>query len=176
MSKLKRSIVASVAGAFALILTGCTHSPAAADTRAARLPLGLYQVVGRQCAYPPGVAEDCSRTRYIEFARGVFRSLDKDEVGMATWLSADPEQEHDFNIRDLRQGKFVGDHEYVIEDSPLGKEWLAVNNGTITDYYFVRHARKTPAGDMAGRTHFTLRRTARTAQLNRLLRYPAADE
>lgn len=91
-----------------------------------------------------------SRTRYIEFAKGIFRSLGKDKIGMATWQSADPAQEHDFNVRDLRQGKFVGDRECIIEDDPLGKEWLIVRDGTITDYYFVRHARDTPIGNMDG--------------------------
>lgn len=173
MLNLRRSILA---GVLALIQASCTGLTTVADTRTKQLPLGLYQVVDRQCTYTPGVAEDCSSTRYIEFAKGVFHSLNKDEVGMATWLSSEPDQEHYFNIRDLRQAKFVSDFEYLIEDSPLAKEWLIVNNSTITDYFFVRHARKTPAGDMAGQTHFKLRRTVRTDQLHRLLYYPAADE
>ena len=158
------------------MLTSCASQPAPHDAVALKLPLGLYQVVDRQCSYAANVPEDCSRTRYIEFAKGVFRSLDKDEIGMATWLSADPRREHDFNIRDLRQARFVGDGKYVIEDSPLGKEWLIVRDGTITDYFFVRHARDTPAGNMAGETHFTLRRVPRTDKLDRLLHYPADDE
>jgi hypothetical protein len=172
----RNPISAWIAAGLVFMLTSCTHRPGVRDTAVLQLPLGLYQVVERQCSYAADVPEDCSRTRFIEFAKGVFRSLDKDDIGMATWLSADPEREHYFNIRDLRQGKFVSDHEYVIEDGPLGKEWLTVRSGTITDYFFVRRARKTPVGDMAGETHFVLQRVARTDKLNRLLHYPADDE
>jgi hypothetical protein len=102
--------------------------------------------------------------------------VNKDDVGMATWSSAEPEAEHQLSIRDLRQGKFVGNYQYVVEYGPLGKEWLVVNGGTITDYFFIRHAGKTPDGSRVGETHFTLRRAERTDELDRLLRHPPAGE
>jgi len=140
-----------------------------------QLPLGLYKVIERDCSYSPNVPEDCSQTRYIELVKGAFRSLDKDEVAFATWLSNNPDKEHVFNVRDLRNGKFVDQHEYVIEDDSLGKEWFVVD-GEITDYFFVRYPRKTPVGDMAGRTHLKLHRVGRIDKINRLLKYPGADD
>lgn len=174
--KPRNSLNAWIVGCLVFMLAGCASRPVTRDTAALQLPLGLYQVVDRQCSYAADVPEDCSRTRYIEFAKGVFHSLDKGEIGMATWLSADPGRAHDFNIRDLRRGRFVNGREYVIEDGPLGKEWLVVNGDTITDYYFIRRARETPVGNVAGETHFTLRHVVRTTKLDRLLHYPMDDE
>ena len=67
-------------------------------------------------------------------------------------------------------------HKFLLKDDAIGKAWLVVRNGTITDYFFVRHARQTPHGEMAGKTHLTLSRTLRSAEVGRLLPYPPKEE
>lgn len=160
----------------ALLLAGVAAGCAgvAGKDEQATLPLGLYQVVSRECVYALGAPEDCSRTRYLEFAQGVFRSLPATAPGMATWLADDPAGEHVFNIRDVSRGHFVAPGEYVIADGPLGREWLTVQDGEIRTYHFVRHARQTPQGEMAGHSLLGLRRVERTPALDRLLPYPPA--
>lgn len=158
------------------IAFGCAGGQPIREQYPERVPLGLYKVMKRECAYPPDVPEDCSKTQYIELVKGVFRSVQMGEIAFATWLSENPATEHLFNVRDMRQGKFLNEGEYVIENSPLGKEWFIIKHGTITDYYFVRNARETPMGNMAGKTHLTLQIIARTKEINRILRYAIDSE
>jgi len=51
-----------------------------------------------------------------------------------------------------------------------------VKDGTLTDYFIARHPRETPHGDMRGKTHLTLRRTARNTEIDLILPYPPTDE
>ena len=144
-----------------------------------QLPLGLFQVIKRECSYQPGAPEDCTKTQYIAIAKGILFGADKNEIAVTTWLSPNPEQEHTYVVGDLRRGKFVNPHEYLIEEDSYGKEWFVVEQGTITDYFFIRSAKETcecAKGNMAGKTHLTLKPIARNTELNRLLHYPADQE
>ena len=174
---LKYYVVISMAcGITALLLSGCANQQTARDQRAELLPLGLYKVVARECSYPPGVPEDCSQTQYLELVTGVFYGIGEGEIALVAWLAENPSLEHGYTARDLKGGKFVNAQKFVIEDDAIGKAWLVTRNGTITDYFFVRHARQTPHGEMAGKTHLTLSRTPRTTETDRLMPYPPKEE
>lgn len=173
---LKFSTAVWIGCCLAALLLGCASHPREAQSNMEQLPLGLFKVIERECAYQPGAPEDCSRTQYLELVVGVFYGIGKDEIALVTWLAENPMQEHGYTAGDLRCGKFESAHEFVVEDDGFGKAWLVVNNGAITDYFFIRHARQTPHGNMAGKTHLILKRTPRSAQINRLLPYPPIEE
>ncbi len=155
---------------------GCAGQQAVAAGEMGRLPLGLYQVVQRECAYPTGAPEDCTQTQYLELVKGLFEGVGEDETAFVTWLAPSPSQEHTYVARDLREGRFASDGEFVLEDDALGREWLLIRQGAVTDYYFLRHGRETPHGGMAGRTHLVLKPVQRHGELKRLLALPPAGE
>ena len=173
---VKVSMLVLIGSFLAMQLLGCSSQRLAPEQKAEQLPLGLYKIIGRECAYQPGAPEDCSQSQYLELVKGVFYGIGNDEVALATWLAESPTQEHGYIVRDLRGGKFVSANEFVIKDDVIVKSWFVVDSGTITDYFFVRKARQTPHGEMAGKTHFTLSRTPRTAEIDRLLSYPPPSE
>jgi hypothetical protein len=159
----------------AYALSGCISGPSVRDKRSEQLPLGLFQVIERACVYLPGAPEDCTKTQYLELAKNNFEGAGKDEIGFTTWLSDSPDKEHTYNTRDLRRGRFLNRSEYMIEDDESEKEWFVIKGGVLTDYYFIRHARQSYSGEMAGKTHLTLKRVARTNEINRLLHYFNGD-
>lgn len=159
-----------------VILLGCANQMPNSDQSAKSLPLGLYEVIERECQYSSGVPEDCSRTQYIEIVKGVFYGIGKNETALVTWLAENSAHQHEYSARDLRRGLFVNAHEFIVEDDAFGKEWFVIRNGAITDYYFIRHNRQNPHGDLAGRTHLVLRKIPRGVKINGLLPYPVENE
>lgn len=129
-------------------------------------------MVERECDYPSGVPEDCSRTQYLELVKGVFYGIGKEETAFVTWLADNPDSQHGYVTRDLRRGFFLNAHEFVVKDDASSKEWFVFNGDTITDYYFIRHNREELYRNMAGKTHLTLEQVPRRDQMNRLLPYP----
>ncbi len=172
----KYSIARWIACCVVLLSTGCAGTQEAAGQRTEPLPLGLYQVVERQCVYAPGERKDyCSRTQYIELVKGVFYGFDKDQVAFVAWQAENPLQQHEYVARDLLRGSFPLPGEFVIEENEFGKEWFVIQDGAITDYFFVSHPGQTSAG-MAGETHLSLQRVRRNADIDRLLAYPLSDD
>jgi hypothetical protein len=153
---------------------GCVGMQQPAEQDIATVPLGLYKVVGRECSYAENAPEDCSWTQYIELVKGVFYGIGKDEVAFTTWLAETPSEQHDYIARNIRHGSFVNANEFVIEDNEHGKEWFIVENGVITEYYFVRHSWQVPRGT-PGKTHLSLKSVQRNAELDRLLSYPPSE-
>jgi hypothetical protein len=160
----------------ALFLMSCAGRSSTSGIGPEQLPLGLYEVTKRDCSYPPNIPEDCSQTQYLELVKGAFRTFDKNEVAFATWLSDSSEQVFTFNVRDLTHGRWTDAHEFLIEDDSFGKEWFVIRNGEITEYFFLRYPRKSPVGDMAGKTHLFLKRIYRTDKINRMLHYPSSSD
>jgi hypothetical protein len=173
---LKHSTTGWIECCLVVILLGCANPIVNSDRSTELLPLGLYKVVDRECRYSAGVPEDCSRTQYIELVKGVFYGIGKSEIALVTWLAENPSLQHEYAAQDIRRGLFVNAHEFVVQDDAFGKEWFVIRNGSITDYFFVRHNRQNPHGDLAGRTHLVLSKIPRGTKIDRLLPYPAENE
>lgn len=159
-----------------IILLGCSNQMSISNRNAKSLPLGLYEVTEHECQYPVGVPEDCSQTQYIEIVKGVFYGIGRNETALVFWMAENSTHRHEYTARDLRRGLFVNAYEFVVEDDAFGKEWFVTRDGVITDYYFIRHNRQNPHGNLAGRTHLVLHKIPREGKLNNLLPYPEGNE
>jgi hypothetical protein len=174
LSTLKYLIAIMFVCSVAALFVGCAKQQPAHLKGTEILPLGLYQVLERECSYPAGAPEDCSQTQYIELVEGVFHGIAEDQLAFVTWLAVNPTLEHDYVARDLAHGRFTSAGEFLLADDEYGKEWFVIEDGRVIDYYFVRKARQTAHGSMAGKSHFTLRHTPRNTEIDRLLPYPEA--
>ena len=174
--RLMHSINILIECCLIVILLGCANQMSTSDRNVKSLPLGLYEVIERECKYPVGVPEDCSQTQYIEIVKGVFSGIGRNETALVFWLAENLTDRHEYTARDLRRGLFINAYEFVVEDDAFGKEWFVLRDGVITDYYFSRHHRQNPHGNLAGRTHLVLHKTPREGKISSLLPYPVENE
>jgi len=91
---------------------------------------------------------------------------------LITWLAPDQSSESEYNVRDLKERRWVDNAKLILVDDAQGREWFELQGGEISGYEFVRFARPGTVG-LEGSSSFELQRVERDANLDRILHYPS---
>ncbi|NJD08102.1 MAG: hypothetical protein FIA97_16640 [Methylococcaceae bacterium] len=153
--------------------TTCLSDAARPQPTAASLYPGLYQVTNRICENPSGLPDDCPRIQYLELVKGRFHGVAPDQMAFVIWLAPTPTaKSYTYNARRLR-GSFPTLNEYLVDETPKGREWLTLNGRIIREYASTSFMGND--GVPSRRMSLTLKPVARTKVLDRRLAYPEPE-
>ena len=110
------------------------------EPRAAALPTGLYEVISRSCENPEGGPDDCSRLQFLELVNGTFCGVEPGQTAFILWFASEHvATTYTYEVRPMR-GHFDERGEYVVDEYPDAREWLALPGAQIHEYAFTRWA------------------------------------
>lgn len=138
------------------------------------LSVGLFEVVSRECSNPSNAPQDCPQMQFLELTKGHFFGVDPNQTALVIWLASSPEDtQFTYQARPLR-GRFTSEDEYVVDESPKGREWLSFGAGELKGYAYERYTNASHTS-LEARVRLTLRPVPRTPALDQRLAYPEEE-